>query len=92
MDAREIIDDYLKNARPSELTALARILAERSRQEAKWGVQSHSMVGWHLIASEELGEVAEAILEQRPTIDTEMVQVAAVGLAAVESHIRGISP
>ncbi len=37
------------------------IYKERLRQNAKWGHQRHSHEMWHVIASEECGEVAQAI-------------------------------
>lgn len=41
------------------------ILAERVRQNEKWGVQRHPHEVWHVIASEETGEVAQAILSAK---------------------------
>lgn len=37
------------------------ILAERIQQNKKWGLQRHSHETWYVIASEEGGEVAQAI-------------------------------
>jgi len=37
------------------------IYKERERQNAKWGHQRHSHETWHVIGSEETGEVAQAI-------------------------------
>jgi len=52
---------------PTELMRIvnAAILAERLRQNAKWGVQRHPHEVWHVIASEETGEVAQAILSAK---------------------------
>ena len=43
---------------------LKEIETERLRQEAKWGPQNHSPEKWFTILGEEVGEVANAILEQ----------------------------
>jgi hypothetical protein len=42
---------------------LDEVLQERLRQEAKWGAQSHAPERWLAILTEEVGEVARAILE-----------------------------
>jgi hypothetical protein len=80
---------YVLAASDEEVLALARILGERGRQDKKWGVQAHAPAVWHLIASEELGEVAKAVLERRTpyTIEAEFVQVGAVALAAVAASL-----
>ena len=39
----------------------APILAERARQDVKWGVQDHHPAVWALILGEEVGEVAEVV-------------------------------
>ena len=41
------------------------VIAERRRQDTMWGVQNHDDFVWLTILSEEVGEVAEAILETR---------------------------
>ena len=60
---------------------------ERDRQDAKWGVQRHKANMWLSILMEELGEAAKATLDGDPVgyVD-ELVQVAAVAVAAIESH------
>ena len=40
------------------------IAMERIRQEKKWGTQHHSPEKWFTILGEEVGEVANAILEK----------------------------
>lgn len=61
------------------------IKAERSRQDAKWGKNSHHPVDWYLIASEEMGEVAKALLSNDPiSLRKEVVQTAAVLIAWLE--------
>ena len=53
--------------------------AEMDRQVEKWGEQRHWNQDWFLIASEELGEIAKAILENDPAqLGVEMIQLAAV--------------
>lgn len=62
------------------------IAQERDRQDAKWGRQAdYTQQKWLTILVEEVGEVAEAILEKRPEEWVkEMVQVAAVVVRALE--------
>lgn len=55
------------------------IQIERNNQDEKWGEQHHSDERWLAIALEELGEVAEATLENDDeALLNEIVQVAAV--------------
>lgn len=80
--------------------ALARIAAERRRQDEKWGVQRHHDFKWLAIIAEEFGEVALAVNEIHPAIPgsgsgasqdwrarltEELIQVAAVAVAWIES-------
>ena len=71
---------------------LAQVQFERSRQDQKWGTPNHYPETWLAILMEEVGEAAQAMLERR-LIDYrhEMVQVAAVALAALESYDRNES-
>ena len=39
------------------------VLGERERQEKKWGPQRHHPEKWMVILMEEVGEAAEAVLE-----------------------------
>ena len=66
------------------------VLNERVAQEAKWGQQDHVPPWYYLILAEEVGEVAKTILEGKSvyTIRTELIQVAAVAVAMVESMDR----
>ena len=73
------------------------ILAERRRQNEKWGEQNHSLLGWIGILTEEVGEAAkEAVDSELGTtgeegvqrLRTEMVQVAAVALQVIEGIDR----
>jgi len=68
------------------------ILAERDRQDRKWGEQNHDHQWWMLILMEEVGELAQAVLERQfggshgtpQQIKAEAVQVAAVAHAFLE--------
>lgn len=70
----------------------ADILAERVRQDMKWGEQSHQSMEWLAILTEEVGELAQAVNEQRwrarpdtlHELRLELVQVAAVAAAWLE--------
>ncbi len=70
------------------------ILDERDRQDAKWGIRDHTLPVWMTILMEEVGELAEAVLElqfgQPEGSDhfwrIEAVHVAAVALAMLELH------
>ena len=70
---------------------------ERSMQDEKWGVQNHSPEWWLAILMEEVGELAQAILETHfdknpehltkggvANIRHEAVQCAAVAMALIE--------
>lgn len=80
--------------------ALSNVKYERKRQDSKWGEQNHKPATWLMILGEEVGEANKAVLEsminghfQEDLImkyRDEMVQVAAVALAAVESFDRGM--
>jgi NTP pyrophosphatase (non-canonical NTP hydrolase) len=66
-----------------------KIIAERKRQDEKWG--SDRMLAdyeWLTILVEEVGEVAKAMLEGSPTVNEELVQVAAVAVAWLECMQR----
>jgi NTP pyrophosphatase (non-canonical NTP hydrolase) len=73
------------------------VFDERGRQDKKWGLQDHhSIMTWLAILSEEVGEAAQAALHihfpgGRLTEDDlrlELIQVAAVAVAMVESLDR----
>ena len=83
---------------------LAEILAERQRQDAKWGQQDHDPSTWLMVLAEEVGEANQAVFETLfPRFDKraaqrgprtlaeyrqELIQVAAVAVAAIESLDR----
>jgi len=67
------------------------VQVERARQDAKWGVQYHSVIEWLAILNEEQGELAQQCLRSHfgnvvsPELRAEAVQVAAVALAFIEA-------
>lgn len=79
------------------LSALGAVCYERNRQDEKWGVQNHDPFLWLGILMEEVGEVARDLIEMdafnRPEqfekYRSELIQVAAVAVAAVECLDRG---
>ena len=68
---------------------------ERMRQDKKWGEQNHRPEWWMQILMEEVGEAAQALLNAKFVNATyepyrkEMVQIAAVAVAAIQSYDRG---
>ena len=76
---------------PSELMeeVLDEVRAERDRQDRMWGVQDHHPIAWIAILGEEKGECDRSVLENDyENLEKELVQVAAVAVAAVESIRR----
>lgn len=77
-----------------QANALREVVAERERQNQKWGEQWHLPIEWFSILGEEYGEVAQEVNRnfwgKKSLIDyrKEMVQVAAVALAALENMER----
>jgi len=84
---------------PAEGTGLRDVLAERKRQDVKWGEQNHDPITYLAILMEEVGELAQAALHQRfggdsgkdrsAEVRTEAIHSAAVALAIVECLDRG---
>ena len=76
--------------------ALLDLNTERKRQDQKWGEQNHEPMKWLAILGEEYGEACAAILDNREPepwrYRDELVQVAAVAVAAVEAFDRRYSP
>lgn len=77
---------------------LVEVETERTRQDEIWGEQNHRPADWLTILMEEVGEAAKHAVETRfdyggdsnySKYRREMVQVAAVAVAAVESLDRG---
>lgn len=68
---------------------LIEVEAERIKQDSKWGEQNHEPFKWVAILGEEFGEVAKATLENDPhNYREELIQVAAVAVAAIENFDR----
>lgn len=71
------------------MNVLEEIKVERLKQDAKWGEQNHELLKWNAILGEEFGEVSKAILEgDSENYRNELIQVAAVAVAAIESFDR----
>ena len=74
---------------------LKEVALERAIQDAKWGQQNHGVADWMLVLSEEFGEAAkeanEVRFREKSVYDyrKELIQVAAVAVAAIESLDRG---
>lgn len=76
------------------------ILEERVRQDMKWGIQNHSPMEWIVILAEEFGEASKEALEEHfgelsdssgyQKYKKEVIQVAAVALAMLESLERNL--
>lgn len=87
-------DDF--KAHRSVTAALEAVLAERARQDAKWGEQNHLDLTWLAILTEEVGEAAQEILTNQfgkvgnghGDLREEAVHVAAVALAWIEAIDR----
>jgi len=83
-----------------DMRVLRAVLAERKRQDQQWGDdQHHDNVVWLAILMEEVGEVAEAVLEEHNArncgldvladdhlddVEKELIQVAAVAVQWLE--------
>lgn len=75
------------NVNTTEVLKMVR--EERKRQDAKWGEQNHDPFTWLTILMEEVGEASKDALETKlQGYREEMIQVAAVAVAAVESLDR----
>ncbi len=62
------------------------IVAERKAQDARWGPQTgNADTVWMTILTEEVGEVAKAVLEREWELQDELIQVAAVAVAWLEA-------
>lgn len=64
---------------------IAEIIAERHRQDRKWGPQDHPRAFWLIIIMEELGELARAtLIGDALNWREEMTQIGALAVAALE--------
>lgn len=68
------------------MAVLRDVSRERTSQDQKWGEQNHTLLYWLGILGEEYGEVCKAVIEHLSVDDVreELVQVAAVAVAAIE--------
>jgi hypothetical protein len=81
--------DHLRLRVTPAVRVVAEVLAERTRQDNKWGEQDHKPTDWIAILTEEVGEAAKAALEgNRDDYRRECIQIAAVAAAMVESLDR----
>lgn len=94
---RELIEIDPWKLRPmsnAQHRALYMVIAERGRQEQKWGEQNHDPFTYLAILTEEVGELAQAALHARfggteaVGLTTEAIHTAAVALAIVECLLR----
>ena len=80
---------HFKNIYMDSKKIIKSIILERNRQDIKWGVQNHNIYKWLAILSEEVGEVSKSALEGHlDDVKEELVQVAAVSVAIIESLVR----
>lgn len=76
---------FVQKITDKNVPILMEVLQERIKQEKKWGQQSHDPLKWNAILGEEFGEVSKSILEKdRDNYREELIQVAAVAIAAIE--------
>lgn len=74
---------------------LQEVLAERVRQDTRFGEQNHEANNWCVILAEEFGEVAKEACDvtfsgkSTEDLEAELVQVAAVCVAWLECIRRG---
>jgi NTP pyrophosphatase (non-canonical NTP hydrolase) len=78
---------------PNELPraqVLEAVLAERERQDGKWGDQTYNSDElWTVILTEEVGEVAREVYEKRNVeMFEEVIQCAAVCFAWAEAYLN----
>lgn len=83
IDRKKIIMTNLENV-------LSLVLAEYDRQNIKWGKQDHDNYHWLAILTEEVGELAQAILHDEfggscaGNVQIELIHVAAVAVQWLE--------
>lgn len=93
---KEVAPANVQQTTPTE-RVLSEVRDERLRQDARFGEQNHHAFTWIAILMEEVGEVSRAALEHHfddyelDNLDgyrEELIQVAAVAVAMVESLDR----
>lgn len=74
------------------MAVLLSVLAERHRQDKKWGQQDHNIHRWSTILGEEFGESCKEAFEGNlHSYRAELIRVAAVAVAAIECLDRKIA-
>ncbi len=94
---KDLQNDAIKD---NTFKLLNEVMQERQRQDEKWGVQNHSPFVWLAILGEEVGEANKAAVDAHfmhkvPNYGeyrAELIQVAAVAVAMVESLDRTPDP
>ena len=78
------------NTEVTRMKVLEAVLAERERQDGKWGDQTaNSDEHWTVILTEELGEVAREVYEGRSAgMFEKIIQCAAVSFAWAEAYLN----
>jgi NTP pyrophosphatase (non-canonical NTP hydrolase) len=85
------VENHTRGRGAAVSLTLQQVHQERNEQVRKWGVQDHSPEMWLAILTEEVGEVAKEIAESHVKpfnarrYRQELIQVAAVAAAAIES-------
>lgn len=81
----------IKNIRiPAQKVAIDAIIAERVRQDEKWGERHHDPHKWMAIMGEEVGEANKAALEDDlKNFKEELTQIAAVAVSMLEDIENG---
>lgn len=77
-------------------SVLSEVFQERKKQNSKWGIQDHSPAEYLMILGEEVGEANKAALEAHFKYEganweeyrKELIQIAAVAVAMVETYDR----
>jgi len=89
-ELRSIITQHFSITEDANRRIFADIKNERMLQDEKWGEQNHHPYKWLAILGEEIGECNKAILESS-LLDyrKELIQAAAVAVAAIECLERG---
>lgn len=83
------IDDIQRVLGDPALIAFNLAVAEREHQNNKWGKTEHDDFVWNAILGEEVGEVANVLLNPSDSkLKFELVQVAAVAIAWLEQIIE----
>lgn len=81
------------------IEVLDSVMLERKSQDRQWGEQNHLPIEWIAIIGEEFGEAAQQAVKanytygaretyHRALLREELLQLAAVTVAAIESHDR----